>query len=125
MNAIFGQLENFGIDVLRLFLATGTAEDTAVRVLSSFQDGNETKPVLVVGSVHRDFSDGNCVVILNPDESLVDQVRSGVAYHPVGLKRTVAKCCDAMLQVHVVGQRSHVVGCYRARRRRTARFAVK
>ncbi len=125
MNTIFGQLENCGNNILRLLLATGTAEDTAIRVLASFQDGNEIKPVLVVGSVHRDFSDGNCIVILNPDESLIDQVRSAVAYHPVGLKRAVAKRCDAMSQMNLIGQRSQVVGRYRARRGRSATFAVK
>lgn len=125
MNPTFCHLEIFGADLMRLFLATGTAEDTVIRSLSTVQDGDETKPVLVVGTLHRDFSDGSCIVVLNPDESLIDQIRSGVAYHPRGLKRVVANRCDAMLQMNLIGQRSQVVGRYRARRGRSVTFAVK
>lgn len=125
MNTKFEQLESCGANVLRFFLSTGTAEDTAIRIISSLQEGDEIKPVLVVGSVHRDFSDGNCIVVLNPDESLIDQVKSGVAYHPVELKWAVAKRCDAMLQMNLIGHRPYVVGSYQARNRRSVTFAVK
>jgi hypothetical protein len=125
MNTTFSQLESFGADVLKLFLASSTAENTAIRTMSSAQDGSDVKTLMVVGSVHRDFADGNCIVILNPDESLVGQIKSGVAYHPRGLKRVVANRCDAMLQMNLIGQRSQVVGRYRARRGRSVTFAVK
>ena len=73
--------------------------------------------VLVVGNAHREFDDGNCVAVLNPDEALAEQLKPSVGYMAPILKHLVTGHCDAMVQVSCLGRTASILTKYRARKK--------
>lgn len=97
-------------------VATDALRDTAVRMLdaliASAGDGRspfrcltaiylegEAMPVLMVGTADGLVEDGEAVVLLNPDEELLDRFKPSLGYHGGLLKEIVAGKRDAMLHV--------------------------
>lgn len=56
----------------------------------------ETKPLLLAGSAHAACDDGQCIAILNPARDLANEIQPGCAYHPMLLRKLVAKRCEQM-----------------------------
>jgi hypothetical protein len=56
-------------------------------------------PMLMVGTADGPVEDGEAIVLLNPDEDLLDRFKPGVGYHGGLLKEIVSGKCDTMLHV--------------------------
>lgn len=117
MNAEFLQIQQISTAVLGAVLKNSLSEDAGIKTLVSTELDGQPKQLLIVGNAHRRFNDANCIAILNPDESLVSKINIGVAYMPSILKEMVARRCDAMVQLQMIGEKSHITTSYQSRRR--------
>lgn len=85
----------------------------------------EAKPVLVVGNAHADFDDGHVIAVLNPEQSLADEIKPGVGYGSANLKAKARGICDTLVDVFVTGSNTPNPSCtYRARKPEPTRFFV-
>ena len=96
-----------------VFITTGKP-DVYFKQTIELERGGE-KNLLVVGSVHRDFDDGYCVAVLDPDDKLVAQLNGGVGYTGPILKEMVAGRCKAMVHVMCTGRKTYLATTYRSR----------
>ena len=69
------------------------------RCLTAIYLEGAAMPVLMVGTADGQVEDGEAIVLLNPDEDLLDRFKPGVGYHGGLLKEIVSGKCDAMLHV--------------------------
>ena len=76
-----------------------------------------SKNLLVVGSIYRDYNDGHCIAVLNPDARLAGQLNGGVGYPAGILKAMVKRHCDAMALVMCRGRKPHIVTTYQPRKK--------
>lgn len=118
MNTEFSQIQQVASAILSAVLNNSTSDDAGVKTMVSTEINGQQQQLLIVGNTHRHFNDANCVAVLNPDESLFGKINTGVGYTSAILKEIVAKRCDAMLQVQMVGENTYVTSRYRAQRRR-------
>lgn len=87
----------------------------------------ETKPLLLVGSAHRNFDDGYCIAVLNPEHALIDEIPPGCAYTDSLLREQVRKRCDAAVLVLFgggAGKDGWVTGSYTTKTPAPSRFCV-
>lgn len=124
MNTDFHQIQQVATAVLGAVLKKSLSDDAGIKTLVSAEINGQEKQLLIVGNTHRSFDDANCIAILNPDESLASVINLGVAYTSVILKEIVAKRCDAMLQLQMVGKNTYVTSRYCAQRLRPATVAA-
>lgn len=118
------EIQSLAAGVLKAILTSSAEDDVTFRSMLTTQSGGTNMPVLLVGKTHREFDDGYCIAILNPDTDLSKDLVPGVAYSRAMLKEIVAKRCDAMLMIWRVAGRVQEVGRYQARRLRPANSAV-
>lgn len=76
-----------------------------------------TKRLVVVGSLYRDYDDGHCVAVLNPDTRLDGLLHGGVGYPAPILKDMVRGHCDGMALVMCRGRKAHLVDTYKPRKK--------
>lgn len=117
MNVEFRQIQQAATSVLGAVLNNSPSDDAGIKSLLSVEIDGQQQQLLIVGNTHRYFDDANCIAILNPDESLVSKINIGVAYMSGILKEMVARRCDAMLQLQMIGEESHITTSYRSQRR--------
>lgn len=87
----------------------------------------ETKPLLLVGSAHRNFDDGYCIAVLNPEHALIDEIPPGCAYNDLILREQVRQRCDAAVLVLFgggAGKDGWVTGSYTTKTPAPSRFCV-
>ena len=97
-----------------VFISMGKP-DVYFKKTIELEEGGE-KNLLVVGSVHREYDDGHCVAVLNPDPALVEQLNGGVGYTEPILKDLVVGRCKAMVFVTCTGRRTSLTSKYRSRK---------
>lgn len=111
---------------LKSLLAASPDDNGTFRLLVTTGIGDAPKPMLMIGNTHRHYyEDAYSIAILNPDESLLSDVRPGVAYTRFILKEMVSKRCDAMVLIWLEGGNIRQAITYRARRQRPATFVVR
>lgn len=123
---IIEQVKQMAVGYLKGVMTIGPDDDATFRMLITATVGGEVKPLLLLGNGHRKFDDGHCIAILNPDAELVDSLGAGCGYSGFNLKEIVAKRCDVMLDVWVVGETRTTIGSrYKAHNFRPAKFVVR
>jgi hypothetical protein len=90
------------------------------RCLTAIYLDGAAMPMLMVGTADGQVEDGEAIVLLNPDEDLLDRFKPGVGYHGGLLKEIVSGKCDAMLHVWLDAyskgpDRAKVLASYTAR----------
>lgn len=114
MNDQIQQMMDVATGVMNgVFITTGKP-DVYFKQTIELERGGE-KNLLVVGSVHRDFDDGDCVAVLDPDYRLAEQLNGGVGYTAAILKDLATGHCKAMVHVMCAGRRTYLAASYRAR----------
>jgi hypothetical protein len=63
--------------------------------------GGTARPLLLVGSAHSAFADGQCIAVLNPSKELAAEILPGVAYTPAHLKKVAAGRCDCLVGLFI------------------------
>ncbi len=117
MKSELQQMKDGASGIVKGILASTSKADVPFNRPIPLQDG-ESKEVLVLGAVHPEYNDGYCSAVLNPGAALQEQLQPAVAYSPKLLKELVAgHCCEAMVQVSLVGGKAQQVGSYRAQQR--------
>jgi hypothetical protein len=96
-----------------VFITTGKS-DVGFKKMIELERGGD-KNLLVVGSIHRDYDDGCCVGVLNPDDELAEWFIGGAAYPSAIIKERVAGHCKAMVIMTCSGRRTFLSSSYRAR----------
>ena len=124
MSNVLQQLQAMSAGILKSVIAAAPASDGTFRMTVTVQLGNAVKPLLIMGKAHRQYDDGRCLAILNPDKGLLSEFSPEVGYEPITVKELVAGRCDAMIYFWLVGDRVDTMGSYRARHRRPATFVV-
>jgi hypothetical protein len=111
-----------------LALLPVSGSESPLRALVSLNAGGEVKPLMLVGNLHAGYEDGYVIAILNPDPSLVDEVKPGVAIPTFLLNERVRKRCDLALMIVLNGPKASeasVIRCYTSRTPQPAKFAVR
>lgn len=81
-------------------LIAGAGEGRApFRCLTAIHVTGVAIPMLMVGTADGLVEDGEAIVVLNPDEDLLDRLKPGVGYHGGLLKEIVSGKCDAMMHI--------------------------
>ena len=96
-----------------VFITTGKS-DVGFKKMIELERGGD-KNLLVVGSIHRDYDDGCCIGVLNPDDELAEWFIGGAGYPSAVIKERVAGHCKAMVIMHCTGRRTFLASSYRAR----------
>lgn len=97
------------------------------KALATVEIDGELKPLLLVGSAHRNYQDGYCIAVLNPEQALVDEIPPGCAYTDSVLREQVRKRCDAAVLVLFgggAGKDGWVTGSYSTKTPAPSRFGV-
>ena len=110
------QMADVAAGMINGVLVTQGKPEVHFKTMIGFGAG-EVGRVLIVGNAYRQFDDGNCVAVLNPDEALADQLKPGVGYMAPILKHLVAGHCDATVLVNCVGRTASIVTKYRTRKK--------
>lgn len=112
--------------VFRALLAHSAEERGIFRVLMTVNVDGSPKPLLIVGNAHPRIEDGDCIAVLNPDESLQKEVTGGVAY--MGhIKTIVTGRCDAMVHLWIDdygAKKVTMIWSYKARQAAPAKLEV-
>lgn len=116
MNEQIQQMFDVATGVMNGIFITSGKPDVAFKKTIELAQGGE-KNLLVVGSVHRDYHDGHCVAVLNPDDRLVGQLNGGVGYTEPILKEMVQGRCKAMVFVTCSGRKTQMVSSYLPRKK--------
>lgn len=99
MSAATDALRAAAVAMLDALIASAGEGRAPFRCMTTiYLDGTPT-PVLMVGTADGQVEDGEAIVLLNPDEDLLDRFKPGVGYGGGLLKETVSRKCDAMLHV--------------------------
>lgn len=80
-------------------------------------DESGTKRLVLVGSLYRDYDDGHCVAVLNPDARLDGQLQGGVGYPVPILKDMVRGRCDGMALIMCLGRKPRLADTYKPRKK--------
>jgi hypothetical protein len=116
MNNQLQDLADVAAGLINGMLVTKGKPEVHFKTTIGFGAG-EADSVLVVGNAYREFDDGSCVAVLNPDEALADQLKPSVGYMAPILKHLAAGHCDALVQVSCVGRTASILTKYRARKK--------
>ena len=98
------------------------------RLVVTLQIDDQSKPLLVVGNAHSEVEDGHCIAVLNPEESLMNEVIAGCAYMGGSLKGIVQGKCDAMVELWIDAYKTDgisEISSYTSREPKDARFKVR
>ena len=111
------KMELAASQVMNAVMGCSPREDSPFALNVGLDTKGETKPLRIVGNMHRKFDDGNCIVLLNAERSLIEQIRPGVGYPDHLLKEMVQRRCEAMSMFHWRSGEVTRVCSYRARMR--------
>lgn len=96
-----------------VFITSGKPEVTFKKAVELERGGD--KNLLIVGSVHRQFDDGFCIAVLNPDEELTAKLNPGLGIAAPMLKKVVTGHCTAMVHVQCTAKKTYLASKYRSR----------
>lgn len=116
MNEQIQQMFDVATGVMNGICITSGKPDVAFKKTIELAHGGE-KNLLVVGSVHRDYDDGHCVAVLNPDDELAAKLDGGIGYPSLILNEMVTGRCKAMVLVMCSGRKTHMVSSYLSRKK--------
>ena len=116
MNDLLRQMETSAFHVMAGVIDGSPQENSPFVLRIGVKIGEETRPLVLIGSMHRSFNDGNCIVLVNADQQLEQEVKPACAYSKKLLKDIVRKRCDAMSMVNFVAGKTTTVFSYLARR---------
>lgn len=120
------QIKQVAGSMLGCAITTSTVDSQLFRVMTTIHTVDGVKPLLIVGTANGKFEDGGCIAVLNPDQGLIEKIRSGVGYSWYNLKMIASRRCDAMIRIRNETFREDGVtisGKYVARRAQPAKFA--
>jgi hypothetical protein len=109
------QIKDVAAGIVKGLLASAGKVDVDFKRVISLEAG-EHKELLVVGRAHREFNDGYCIAVLNPNEALIERLNPSY-YNNALLKELVAGHCDAMVNVECTGDKTSLVTSYTARKK--------
>lgn len=118
MNEILIKMENAASQIMDAVMAYSPSDDSYFVLKVGLDTEGQTKPLLIVGNMHRKFDDGNCVVLLNAERSLAEQIKPAVGYSDHILKEIVKGRCEAMSMFHWLAGKTVMISSYRARKKR-------
>lgn len=105
MSKVFvpGSWQEIALEIFLAILKRSPEHGGHFRVLMATSIAGEEKPLLIVGSAHKQFEDGHLIAVLNPSRTLYDsgQPTAGTTYAGDLLKETVSGECDAMVELWV------------------------
>jgi hypothetical protein len=107
------EIEKVATGVLSSFLASASGGSSHFRLNTSLESVGE---LLLVGNAYRDFDDGSCIAVLNPDAELQKRLKPGVGYTSAILSNMVRGKCDAVVRLSRRGGETSVVRANRVRR---------
>lgn len=131
MSAATDAVRAAAVRMLDALIASAGEGRAPFRCLTAIYLNGAAMPMLMVGRADGQAEDGEAIVLLNPDEDLLDRFKPGVGYHGGLLKEIVSGKCDAMLHVwldaYVKGaDRAKVLASYKPRTAAGApKFLVK
>jgi hypothetical protein len=97
--SVLQPLRALAFDVLRTLIKHAGQSGTFKGMFTLLINGEE-KPVLIVGTAHgASHEDGSAIAVLNPDQSLHNELEAATCYGGGLLKEIVAGKCDAMIEV--------------------------
>jgi hypothetical protein len=109
------QIKDVAAGIVKGILASDGKPDVDFKRVISLEPG-EHQELLVVGRAHREFNDGYCIAVLNPNEALIERLNPA-GYTCAILKELVAGHCDAMVKVMCTGDRASLATSYTARKK--------
>ena len=100
------------------------------KLMMTFDVDGESKPLLVLGNAHSNIEDGQCIVVLNPNKGLTDELHGGCAYTDFVFKEIVARKCDEALYLwfdtyKLKDDQISVMSHYRSREPKPPKFEVR
>lgn len=131
MSGATDALRAAAVTMLDALIASAGQGRSPFRCMTTIHLEGAATPVLMVGTADGGVEDGEAIVLLNPDEDLLERLRPGVAYSGGLLKEIVSGKCDTMLHVwldaYVKGpDRAKVLASYTPRTLAgTPKFEVK
>lgn len=120
MSAATDAVRAAAVRMLDALIASAGEGRAPFRCLTAIHLNGAAMPMLMVGRADGQAEDGEAIVLLNPDEDLLDRLAPGVGYHGGLLKEIVSGKCDAMMHVwlgaYVKGpDRAKLLASYTAR----------
>lgn len=114
MNQQVQHMANIVTGVINGIFIASDKSDVGFKHMIELEPGGD-KNLLVVGSLHRDYDDGCCIGVLNPDDELAEWFVGGAGYPSAVIKERVAGHCKAMVIMHCTARRTFLASSYRAR----------
>ncbi|MFJ1470084.1 hypothetical protein [Massilia orientalis] len=99
MSAATDAVRAAAVRMLDALIASAGEGRAPFRCLTAIYLNGAAMPMLMVGRADGQAEDGEAIVLLNPDEDLLDRLAPGVGYHGGLLKEIVSGKCDAMMHV--------------------------
>lgn len=99
MSAATDAVRAAAVRMLDALIASAGEGRAPFRCLTAIYLNGAAMPMLMVGRADGQAEDGEAIVLLNPDEELLDRLAPGVGYHGGLLKEIVSGKCDAMMHV--------------------------
>ena len=121
-------VKQIAVDLFGCILKASADDNGTFKVLVTAKIGDSAKPLLLVGNAHSRIEDGHCIVVLNPNESLFNDVSAGCVYYGDTLKDIVLGKCDLMLELWIDAYKKDSVveiSRYQSREVKPAKFSIK
>lgn len=99
MSAVTDAVRAAAVRMLDALIASAGEGRAPFRCLTAIYLDGVAMPMLMVGTADGRVEDGEAIVLLNPDEGLLDRFKPGVGYDGGQLKEIVSGKCDTMLHV--------------------------
>ena len=125
---MFEEIQQIAVDNFQCFLKSCSKSNATYRQLLTVEIEDAATPLLLIGEAHGSVEDGYCIAILNPEESLLTEVKAGISYLTQDLLNKVTDRCDVMLKIWIEAyknNRVNIIAKYEATLTRPARFLVK
>ncbi|MBY0242149.1 MAG: hypothetical protein K2X55_22840 [Burkholderiaceae bacterium] len=131
MIAATDALRAAAVRILDALIASAGEGRAPFRCLTALYLDGEAMPMLMIGTADEQVEDGEAIVLLNPEEDLLDRFKPGVGYHGGLLTEIVSGKCDTMVHVWLDAysndaDRAKVLASYTPRTLATApKFQIK
>ncbi len=93
------KVQQIAVDHFLAFLKVCADSNATFRQILTVDMDGVALHLLLVGEAHGNVEDGYCIAILNPDENLMSEVKTGLSYLTPDLLAKVENRCDAMLKI--------------------------
>ena len=110
---MFDKLQEIALDQFNKEMQKCVGEKGTFKYLINLP---EMQPILFLGKVEPQYKDGNCIIVYNPSEELVDSLLPDVGYIENTFKQQVSGKCDAAGWLFVLPKSSWYSQTYFARK---------